>query len=505
MRQPNRSLPGVSRPVEVLWPNLYNRAALDVTSTLPLSISLTNLRPMIFSLPQLRQAMTEDGGLESLIDIMSTVRRPNDPNEVPVRKLALQCLTQFGIRGPESIRLRTVEAQIVPALVTMLECFWRAMEQDIRDCITFGLQPPPPPRPVSGPRPLQMLTRRRAITIGSTSAPAEGLGGLQIRFTTNRSPLSRLSPIIRIDPSESVPSQRRIDDGVVVENIERDQRMDVDSHAPHDAEEEVITEDTMIDGEALRSPPPEEDVFYTSSFTAGQNQDASGDILADSSPPSNTVQAMDIDDSHDSVVSQAHPLVSEQSISTIQMPPSSPGPVSNHLPIPPNAPILPYAVPPMHSSNASLDGVRPPTAPSRRISALHTNAAPQDWRIPRSEDILECLETLAYLSKYPKLRAYFNSTHFTASILQDWQTPEDATKEVNVFEIVERFTFTKYHPENVCFWASIVMRHYSRKDDVVTKRQCGNLQCRKWEADEPGMKFICCPKCKYFLMRIPLI
>jgi hypothetical protein len=281
--------------------------------------------------------------------------------------------------------------------------------------------------------------------------------------------------------------------------------MDVDSHAPHDAEEEVITEDTMIDGEALRSPPPEEDVFYTSSFTAGQNQDASGDILADSSPPSNTVQAMDIDDSHDSVVSQAHPLVSEQSISTIQMPPSSPGPVSNHLPIPPNAPILPYAVPPMHSSNASLDGVRPPTAPSRRISALHTNAAPQDWRIPRSEDILECLETLAYLSKYPKLRAYFNSTHFTASILQDWQTPEDATKEVNVFEIVERFTFTKYHPENVCFWASIVMRHYSRKDDVVTKRQCGNLQCRKWEADEPGMKFICCPKCKYFLMRIPLI
>src|ERR1700694_3127734 len=130
MRQPNRSLPGVSRPVEVLWPNLYNRAALDVTSTLPLSISLTNLRPMVFSLPHLRQAMTEDGALESLIDTMSTVRNPNDPNEVHVRKLALQCLTQFGIRGPESIRLRTVEAQIVPVLVTMLECFWRAMEQD---------------------------------------------------------------------------------------------------------------------------------------------------------------------------------------------------------------------------------------------------------------------------------------------------------------------------------------------------------------------------------------
>jgi hypothetical protein len=180
------------------------------------------------------------------------------------------------------------------------------------------------------------------------------------------------------------------------------------------------------------------------------------------------------------------------------MPPSSPIP-SARISIPPNAPLLPYAVPPTQPQHATPEDprIRPALIPSRRISTLHTNNPSQDWRIPRSDDILECLETLAYLSKYPKLRAYFNSTRFTPSILHEWATPEDATKEVNVFEIVERFTFSKYHPENVCFWASIVMRHYSRKDDVITKRQCGNLQCRKWETEDPPLKFICCPKCKY--------
>ena len=78
MRQPNRSLPGFSRPVEILWPNNYSRSALDVTSTLPLSITLTHLRPMVFNLPHLRQTMTEDGGLESLVQILSTVRRQDD-------------------------------------------------------------------------------------------------------------------------------------------------------------------------------------------------------------------------------------------------------------------------------------------------------------------------------------------------------------------------------------------------------------------------------------------
>src|SRR5579871_153014 len=144
MRQPNRSLPGASRPVEVLWPNIYNRAALDVRSSLSLSISLNNLRPMVYNLSQLRQAMTEDGGLEQLIDIMGTVRRSDDPDEAQVRRVAFQCLTPFGVRGPESLRVRAVESEILPPLITMMEIFYRAMEQEVREGIEFGMMPLPP-------------------------------------------------------------------------------------------------------------------------------------------------------------------------------------------------------------------------------------------------------------------------------------------------------------------------------------------------------------------------
>lgn len=510
MRQPNRSLPGASRPVEILWPNIYNRAALDVTSTLPLSISLNNLRPMVFNLPQLRQAMTEDGGLEALIDIMSTVRRADDPNEVHVRKLALQCLTQFGIRGPESIRLRTVEAQLVPVLITVLECFWRAMETDIREAIEYGLQPSPPQRPVAGPiKAPQMLTRRRAVTIGSISTPVDRFGGLQIRFTPNRSPLSRQSASdINVSVTDTPPADRTaiVEEQNVIVETDRD-RMDIDAPSSNEIEEEGVIEDTMTDAEALRSPPPEEDVSYSSSFVSSENQDASSAMPPNSSPvPRATV--IDVEQTLETLetltVPQADQPVPEQpspmrTTHVLPVVASSPADVPNLPPIPPNAPLLPYAIPPTHSVHHSTETShhsRLPTA-SRRISNLHLYNASTDWRVPRSEDVIECLETLAYLSKYPKLRAFFNSTRFTPSLLHGWATPEDRTKEVNVFEIVERFTFTKHHPDNVCFWASIVMRHYSRKDDVVTKRQCGNFQCRQWETDDPGMKFICCPKCKY--------
>jgi len=494
MRQPNRSLPGVSRPVEVLWPNIYNRAALDVKSTLPLSISLNNLRPMVFNLPQLRQAMTEDGGLEALIEIMSTVRRPDDPDEVQVRRLAQQSLAQFGIRGPESIRVRTVEAQIVPVLITILEMFYRAMEQDIREGIEYGLLPPAT-RNLGCSKPMQVFTRRRAVTLGSASTPPEGLIGLQIRLgnVNTRSPLSRLSAAGPASPETPTLQRRSIHQDNVTES-DRD-RMDVDSQTNQEAEDEAVTEDTMTDAEALRSPPPEVDATY-SSYVAGETRDSVNEAPV-SSPRAN-VQPMEIDETHD-ITAPTTTVVPEHSSPSTSQPttdiPSSPSHISDP-PAPPNAPLLPYAVPPNFRPNH--DGSPIPRVPSssRRISSLHMHDSIRDLRIPRSEDVIECLETLAYLSKYPKLRAYFNSTRFVPELLEPWAYPDDATKQVNVFEIVERFTFTKYHPETVCFWASIVMRHYSRKDDVVTKRQCGNLQCRKWESDEPGMKFICCPKCK---------
>src|SRR5271156_6617333 len=139
MRQPNRAIPSINRPVEVICQGAYNRYALDVTSTLPLSFSLANLRPLVFNLAPLRQLMTEDGALEALVRILCKVRQPDDPLEGTVRRHALECISQFGLRGPEAIRLRAAEANVVPALVTILECFWRAMESEIRESILAEL------------------------------------------------------------------------------------------------------------------------------------------------------------------------------------------------------------------------------------------------------------------------------------------------------------------------------------------------------------------------------
>jgi hypothetical protein len=504
MRQPNRSIPGVPRPVEVLWPNIYNRAALDVTSSLPLSTSLTNLKPMVVNLPQLRQAMTEDGGLEALIDMISTTCRAKDPEQVQIRKLALQCLTQFGIRGPEPIRIRMVEAQILPVFASMLECFWRAMESDIRLAIEIGLHPAGNPRTAADvTRPPQMMTRRRAVTIGSPNAP-DGFPGLQIRFNTAQSPLARLSAISVEPPVDTIPSQRRhVNDSEVIVTESDGDRMDVDSQQAHDADEEVVSEDPL-ENEGLRSPRPEEDGPYSSSFpSTAENQDPSSTFSPNVSPRTQPVSVMEIEVSHEtSAIPQAEASASESiTTTTIPLPPSSPIPAPpmlrqvNVQGVPPNAPLLPRAFPgqvnpPMHPISKCSE--------VSRISSLHSAHGSRDPRVPRSEDIHDCLETLGYLTKYPKLRAHFLSTRFSPSLLYSWATPEDRVKDVNIFEIVERFTFTKYHPENITEWAGVVMRHYGRKDDVVMKRQCGNLQCRKWETDEPGMKFICCPKCKSF-------
>jgi hypothetical protein len=497
MRQPNRSLPGFSRPVEILWPNNYSRSALDVTSTLPLSITLTHLRPMVFNLPHLRQTMTEDGGLECLVEILSTVRREDDPTEVHVRKLALQCLTQFGIRGPESIRLRAIEAQVVPALITILESFWRAIESDIREHIDFILKHPLPTPPTS--RPLQPYgQRRRAATLGSIASSSEPLEGLQIRTRVAR--LFVRSPLGPANhgntPAEPVAGTQTItsSENNTPPPPEQDRdRMEVDTVAANEAEEDNSLEEAMNDVEALRSPPPEEDVSYSASFPPEENPPPSSQ---NAPSPARVTTAMEIDGPRDvSTISQ--PDVT---------PPNPPSPTppaietipltrDRRLPIPPNAPIIPFTTP----FDVSQYHRAPAPAPPRRTSPLHSEIRDplDDLRIPRSEDVLECLETLAYLSKYPKLRAVFNSTHFVPSLLREWATPEDEHKDVNVFEIVERFTFAEYHPPRVRHFASIIMRHYSRKDEVVPKRQCSYMQCRKWEPDDPTLKFMHCPRCKY--------
>lgn len=484
MRQPNRAIPSINRPVEVLCQGSYNRQALDVTSTLPLSFSLSNLRPLVFNLAPLRQLMTEDGGLEALVRILCKVRRPDDPLEGIVRRHALECISQFGLRGPESIRLRAAEANVVPALITILECFWRAMEPEIRESILAELnsndlkvQQRQEQRPtIQEPRPCRATTRRRAVTLASLGPHPviEGLEGLQIRIPQDRSPLSRVPPVT--SQVAAIPLQRASEAGQTDANVTDDvtaERMDVDSGSGNiTGEDEVVVEDPMTDWtEGLRSPPPQTSLTQTISPTR-----------------------MEVDNEPQQMSQQ---------------------PSIAHIPQPPNAPIIPYAVPPSFTPtrNPSSHQHQPSRSTPSRISKLYTRHN-DDWHIPRQDDMLACLQTLAYLSKYPKFRSYFIDIHFVPSLLFKWVTPEDyipplpsydknhmedsenterECNKVNVYEIVERFTFAGYHPEEIRHWASLVMRHYGRKDEIC-RRRCGNLKCQMIEADD--RKFVCCPNCR---------
>lgn len=359
---------------------------------------------------------------------MSSVRT-RDPQEINVRKLAMKCLMAFIHGQPEWIRVRTVEAGIVPGLVTLLECFWRCMEGNIRERIERELSV----------RPIVPPVVKRRVTIGAHSPPGEFVG-LQIRFPMGRHALSRLG----FNPDVLEVPARRVASDLVAGESDGD-RMDVYSTA---------ADDDNTDGEALRSPPPEEDNLFP--FIAGTH----GQPLERSPIP-----PMDIDDVY---------TTSER-----------PSPPSTFRGMAPNAPLPTFSVPGETSHR------RIPSVPTSHISTLYATSHPDD-RVPRKEDIQECLDLISTLSKHPQTREYFTNTRLIPTLLHSWQKPEDTRNPVNVFQIVERFTFADFHPPKICASASSIMRNYQRKDPDIP-RPCGNLHCKTRESDR---KFICCSQCR---------
>ncbi|PKY16110.1 hypothetical protein RhiirB3_349409 [Rhizophagus irregularis] len=96
----------------------------------------------------------------------------------------------------------------------------------------------------------------------------------------------------------------------------------------------------------------------------------------------------------------------------------------------------------------------------------------------REEDILLSLQLLAYLSKYPHLRATFHTAY----------PPH------NVFSLVEKFTH-RLHPAEIQYWAGVIMRNACRKDEARGGiRQCAYMACGKWESYP--REFAKCRRCR---------
>ncbi|KAI4142035.1 MAG: hypothetical protein LQ340_007454 [Diploschistes diacapsis] len=128
MREVNFSIPNVNKASVGITAALYDRRALDCTSTLPLINSLNHLAYLTTSSARIRDILTVDGGVERLVCILKE-GRSKEMMEMWKWNLAFQCVVNIGVRGSEAVRTRVVEADMVPVIATILDNFVRVMER----------------------------------------------------------------------------------------------------------------------------------------------------------------------------------------------------------------------------------------------------------------------------------------------------------------------------------------------------------------------------------------
>ncbi|KAK6533564.1 hypothetical protein TWF694_002502 [Orbilia ellipsospora] len=120
MREVNFSIPNVNKASVGITTALYDRRALDCTSTLPLINSLNHLAYLTTSSARIRDILTVDGGVERLVCILKE-GRSKDLMNMWKWNLAFQCVVNIGVRGSEEVRKRVVEADMVPVIATILD------------------------------------------------------------------------------------------------------------------------------------------------------------------------------------------------------------------------------------------------------------------------------------------------------------------------------------------------------------------------------------------------
>ena len=122
--------------------------------------------------------------------------------------------------------------------------------------------------------------------------------------------------------------------------------------------------------------------------------------------------------------------------------------------------------------------------------ATEQQAQQHQQELPPQEDIVCSLQLLAYLSKYTHLKRYFQH----CPLVRTLTTTPPSPPFVNLFAIVEKFT-VKCHPQEIQYWASVIMRNTCRRDDARGGvRQCAYHLCGKWE-DSPR-QFAKCRRCR---------
>lgn len=128
MREVNFSIPNVNKASVGITTALYDRRALDCTSTLPIINSLNHLAYLTTSSARIRDILTVDGGVERLVCMLKAGRN-KDMMDMWKWNLAFNCVVNIGVRGSERVRTRVVEADMVPVIATMLDNYIKVVDK----------------------------------------------------------------------------------------------------------------------------------------------------------------------------------------------------------------------------------------------------------------------------------------------------------------------------------------------------------------------------------------
>jgi len=464
MRESNFSFMSQNKASVGVTSGLYDRRALDCTSTLPLINSLTHLSYLTSSSARIREIVTVDGGVERLATILKSsapsstqspfapeqfapTGSPTQPHNADILTvwkwtLAFQCMVNIGVRGSEAIRTRVVEAGMVPIIASILDNYLHTLESMRVERQKSGIDCALAAHLHQQNRGLGMsLSDERAVILPTRPASP---------VTPSYSPSNRASHPLRREIS-----RLRTSAGTDSEDVDLDSMnaatLPAVSHPPHAQPSASSTTGPIFIGAVVEEG--EQAVLSRLSGSEDSAENASETFAITHHP------------SHPSLnVSSASPRL----------------PANAAIPSPPAAGL---------ASDSST-----PTSPQHMLDSAIL-------LLPREEDVVLSLQLLAYVSKYPSLRDHFQQSHLVKGLSVKYpdSDPENqyvGQQPINIFPLVERFTIrNQNHSQEMQYWSGVIMRNSCRKDDARGGiRQCAFFHCGKWE--EFPRQFSKCRRCR---------
>ncbi|CAD6582094.1 MAG: hypothetical protein CYPHOPRED_001837 [Cyphobasidiales sp. Tagirdzhanova-0007] len=457
MRESSHSFVASNRACVVITSQLYDRRAIDSPlPTLPLLTSLQSLSYLTSTSPRIREILTVDGGLERLITIVgacldlafpdpdrqkASARRcvpfkpftayanGNNPiHYVDMHALlhtyafALQCLVNVGVRGSEQVRTRVVEAGVLSVVSRILSGFLatRRKERERRQACLEPSRSITLWRDQNGHVPVHVGLTPTTITTTPSTTTTIAPHHFQISEPTPAQPSTLPSGASRLP---HLPLQRTNTPDTVASLDESEQDNDPDAEESSGQECENEQMDT------------EEESAGKGATSRSSSRARRGTVVAAKNGPTPSAPTSEMMVMMEDVIGNGHPMPPTSPLSRNQdqdgaaimsVDPTSPtqlardddDPYAAATPMGTAAALRSDAImltaTPRHPTSTSINShsstiTNPSRAtPSAAAAAHHYHhSAPIDYHF-KEDDVLHCLHLLAYLSKYPHVRAVFH-------------------------------------------------------------------------------------------------